>query len=79
MTELWEHDAWELADGVRRGELKSTALVDAFLARVEKFDPDLNAFCHLDVDGARDARRRDRRRRSQAAATRGRWPGCRWE
>jgi aspartyl-tRNA(Asn)/glutamyl-tRNA(Gln) amidotransferase subunit A len=53
MTELWERDAWELADAVRAGEQKSTELVDVFLARVEQFDPELNAFCHLDADGAR--------------------------
>ncbi len=53
MTELWERDAWELADGVRAGELTSSALLDLFLARIERFDPELNAMCHLDVDGAR--------------------------
>ena len=36
MTELWERDAWELADGVRAGELKSVDLLDHFLARVEQ-------------------------------------------
>ncbi|HWS45685.1 MAG TPA: amidase family protein [Acidimicrobiia bacterium] len=53
MTELWERDAWELADGVRKGTWPATALLDEFVARVERFDPELNAFCHLDVDGAR--------------------------
>ena len=42
MTEIWERDAWELADGIRRGELKSTEVLDAFLTRVEKFDPELH-------------------------------------
>ena len=62
MTELWERDAWELADGVRAGELKAVDLLDAFLARIERFNDELNAFCFLDVDGARRARGRDRRR-----------------
>lgn len=55
MTEraVWERDAWELADDVRAGELSAVELLDTFLARVEKFDAELNAFCHLDVDGAR--------------------------
>jgi aspartyl-tRNA(Asn)/glutamyl-tRNA(Gln) amidotransferase subunit A len=53
VTELWERDAWELADDVRAGALTSTELVDLFLARIERFDPDLNAMCFLDVDAAR--------------------------
>ena len=28
MTELWERDAWELADGVRAGELSAVELLD---------------------------------------------------
>ncbi len=53
MTELWERDAWELANEVRSGEVSSVELLDLFLARVERFDPELNAFCFIDVEGAR--------------------------
>ncbi len=53
MTELWERDAWEIADDVRAGRMSAVTVLDVFLARIEKFDPELNAFCHLDVDGAR--------------------------
>ena len=53
MTELWERDAWELADDVRAGKLKAVDLLDYFLARVERFNEELNAFCFLDVDRAR--------------------------
>ena len=53
MSELWERDAWELAGGVRTGDLKAVDLLDVFLARVQKFNEELNAFCFLDVDGAR--------------------------
>lgn len=53
MTEVWERDAWELADDVRAGKLKSVDLLDLFLARVEKFNDELNAFCFLDVESAR--------------------------
>jgi aspartyl-tRNA(Asn)/glutamyl-tRNA(Gln) amidotransferase subunit A len=53
MTELWERDAWELADDVRAGKLKAVDLLDYFLARVERFNPELNAFCFLDVERAR--------------------------
>ena len=53
VTEFWERDAWELADDVRAGKLQSVDLLDSFLARVEKFNEELNAFCFLDVEGAR--------------------------
>jgi aspartyl-tRNA(Asn)/glutamyl-tRNA(Gln) amidotransferase subunit A len=53
VTELWERDAWELANEVRSGEVSSVELLDLFLARIERFDPELNAFCFVDVEGAR--------------------------
>ena len=70
MTELWERDAFELADGVRSGELRAVELLNVFMERVEKFDDELNAFCFLDVENAR-------RRASEidAAVARGEDPG----
>ena len=53
MPEIWERDAWELADAVRAGEMKAAELLELFLARVEKFNDELNAFCFLDVESAR--------------------------
>ncbi|MGQ0826582.1 MAG: amidase [Actinomycetota bacterium] len=53
MKEIWERDAWELADGVRTGRLSAVELLDVFLARVDRFDPELNAFSYRDDDGAR--------------------------
>ena len=53
MTELWERDAWELADDVRAGKLKSVDLLELFLKRVEQFNDELNVFCFLDVEQAR--------------------------
>ena len=53
MSELWERDAWELAEGVRAGELSAVELLEVFLERVERLDGELNAFCHLDVENAR--------------------------
>jgi len=62
MTELWEHDAWDLADRVRAGELAATALLDSSLARIEQLNPKLNSVCFLDPDSARaDAEEVDRR------------------
>ena len=51
--ELWEHDAWELADAIRAGDQSATQLVEVVLSRLARIDPELNAVCHLDADGAR--------------------------
>ncbi|MET1003577.1 MAG: amidase family protein [Acidimicrobiia bacterium] len=57
MAEIWERDAYELAEGVRGGEHSAQDLLDVFLARIERFDPELNAFCFIDEERARrDAR-----------------------
>src|SRR5918994_3669016 len=62
MAELWEHDAWELADRVRAGELSARNLLELSLARIERLDPMLNAVCFLDADRAwADAERVDQR------------------
>src|SRR5262249_17850713 len=62
MTELWEHDAWELADRVRAGDLEANTLLDLSLARIEQLNPKLNAVCFVDTERARtDAERVDRR------------------
>ena len=53
MTELWERDAWEIADDIRAGTLRAVDVLEVFLARVERFNDELNAFCFLDVEGAR--------------------------
>ena len=53
MTELWERDAWVVADAVRRGEITSKELVESSLARIAARNPELNAVCYLDADGAR--------------------------
>ena len=52
-NELWERDAWELADAVRAGTTSSRELVDAHLERIQRLDPKLNAICHIDADAAR--------------------------
>ena len=53
MPEIWEQDAYELANGVRAGELSAVELLDLFLSRIERFDEELNAFCFLDEERAR--------------------------
>lgn len=53
MPELWERDAWELADEIRAGQLKARELLDTCLERIERHGQSLNAFCHLDPQRAR--------------------------
>jgi aspartyl-tRNA(Asn)/glutamyl-tRNA(Gln) amidotransferase subunit A len=44
--------ATELVSLYRRRELSPVEVAKAALTRIEKLDPDVNAFCHLDPDGA---------------------------
>jgi aspartyl-tRNA(Asn)/glutamyl-tRNA(Gln) amidotransferase subunit A len=53
MTELWQRDAYELADDVRAGTLRARDVTDHFLDRIARFDPVLHAMCDLDAEGAR--------------------------
>ena len=50
--ELLFKSAFELAALVRGGELRSRELVEASLAQIEALQPELNAFVHLDPEGA---------------------------
>jgi aspartyl-tRNA(Asn)/glutamyl-tRNA(Gln) amidotransferase subunit A len=52
MSEVWEWDAWELADAVRAGNLSARDVVDAHLDRIARLDPELNSVCYLDAPGA---------------------------
>ena len=47
--------ATELATLVRTGQVSSTELVRAALERIERLNPTLNAFIHVDADGALEA------------------------
>jgi amidase len=51
-SELLFKPAGELARLIRQGELTSRELVEASLARIESLQPELNAFVHLDAEGA---------------------------
>ncbi len=52
---LHEYSATDIADGVRRGELKATEVLDHHLERIDRLNPALNAFVHLDPERARAA------------------------
>jgi len=45
----------EIAEAVRRGELKATAVLDECLASIDAKNDELNAFVHVDPDLARQA------------------------
>jgi aspartyl-tRNA(Asn)/glutamyl-tRNA(Gln) amidotransferase subunit A len=62
VSEPWEQDSWELAEDVRAGRASARDLLELSLARVERFNPRLNALCFLDAEQARtDAAAIDRR------------------
>jgi aspartyl-tRNA(Asn)/glutamyl-tRNA(Gln) amidotransferase subunit A len=53
VSELWEKDAWELADAVREGDISAKELLESHVERIERVGAALNAVCHLDLDAAR--------------------------
>ena len=53
MDELTWKPAWQLRDLMASGELSPVEVTDHFLARIEKLDPVLSAFAHVDAAGAR--------------------------
>jgi amidase len=57
VSELAFSTALELAAKVRAREISSLELVDLYLERIERLDPQLNAYVTVDADGARAAAR----------------------
>ena len=51
-TDPTQMAATELAARYRRRDLSPVEVTKAALARIEKLNPKVNAFCHLDADGA---------------------------
>jgi aspartyl-tRNA(Asn)/glutamyl-tRNA(Gln) amidotransferase subunit A len=52
-SQLHNLAAHEIADSIRAGERSSVEVLDHFLARIERFQPALNAICDRDIDAAR--------------------------
>ena len=50
--QLHEMSATAIADGVRKGDLKAIEVLEHHLDRIDRFNPPLNAFVHLDPDRA---------------------------
>ena len=60
MLEVTRRSALAMAEAVRQKEISALELVNAHLARIEKLNPQLNAFVHVDPESARrDARAAD--------------------
>ena len=53
MTDLHFRSARQLASDIRRGRISAVEALDAFLARVDRFNPTLNAIIAMDREGAR--------------------------
>ena len=51
---IWNRDAYEIADLVRNSDVSAKEVLETFLERIETYNTELNAFVHLDLDGARD-------------------------
>ncbi|MGH9026246.1 MAG: amidase [Acidimicrobiia bacterium] len=52
---LFERDAWELADDVRARRLSARELLDVHLERIDELNPTINAMCYRDDHAARAA------------------------
>lgn len=52
MSNLCELPAYELARLIRDGQTTSEAITQAHLDRIERLNPVLNVFLHVDADGA---------------------------
>ena len=54
-AELWYLSATELAVAIRTKKISPVEVVDAVLARIERLNPILNAYCTVTPDAARSA------------------------
>lgn len=56
-TELCYTPATQLAAAIRAKDLSPVEVIDAFLARIERLNPELNAYCTLTAESARTTAR----------------------
>lgn len=51
--QIWKLQTWQIADGVRSGDLSAKEVLETFLERIEAYNSELVAFVHIDVERAR--------------------------
>jgi Asp-tRNA(Asn)/Glu-tRNA(Gln) amidotransferase A subunit family amidase len=54
MDSIYFADIADVAGKIRSREISPREIIDAYLARIEKLQPKLNAFVHIDAEGARE-------------------------
>ncbi len=64
MSDLHRRSVGRLAQDLREGALTARALLDHYLERVERLNPDLNAFVYLDPEATAAAEASDMRLRA---------------
>ena len=52
---IWRRDATGLSDLLALGAVSPSQVLEVYLARIKALEPQLNAFAHLDMEGARAA------------------------
>ena len=67
---LDDYDATGLAELVANGDVTAGELVEASIARIETFDPQINAVIHRQFDRALDARPQGRSRMARSPVCR---------
>ncbi len=70
-AELYYMPATEMAAAIRAKTLSPVEVIDAVLARIDRLNPELNAYCTVAPESARAAARQ-----AEAAVTRGNALGC---
>jgi hypothetical protein len=65
--------AFEMAKGIKKGELTSSEVLEFYLKRIEQYNPSINAVVQLD-----SVRALSRAKEADAAAARSKLPACGW-
>ncbi len=67
MMDVWRRDATALGGLLASGAVSPVALLDMYLERIARLQPVLNAFAHLDAEGARQAAKASAARQAAGA------------
>ena len=77
LMSLIESSATELLAQLNSGEITSVEVTQAYLAEIERWDPQVKAFLRSDGEAALAQAADVDRRRRRASRSAG-WAGCRW-